>query len=72
MKSFVIPSSHPLISSSHILVNMRKERRRGSVTREYKGDYLDFTYNKLVLGLLTIVGGKEKVLFGRDMDHGSC
>jgi hypothetical protein len=41
----------------------RKERRRASIDRDYKGDYLDFTYNQLVSGLLQVAGPKEKVLF---------
>src|SRR4051812_41428609 len=45
------------------VVNGRKERRRGSLNREYKGDYLGFLYNKLVIGLLSQSGVKEKLLF---------
>jgi len=45
------------------LVKGRKGRRRGSVDREYRGDYLDFSYNKLASGLLSMVGDKEKILF---------
>ncbi len=45
------------------LVNNRKERRRASVARDYKGDYLDFAYNKLVVGLLGATGTRERLLF---------
>lgn len=45
------------------VVNGKKERRRASVARDYKGDYLDFAYNKLVVGLLGATGTREKLLF---------
>ncbi len=45
------------------LVNGRKERRRASVARDYKGDYLDFAYNKLVVGLMGATGTREKLMF---------
>lgn len=41
----------------------KKERRRASVSREYRGDYLDFRYNKLVQGLLLSNGSREDILF---------
>lgn len=44
-------------------MNGKKERRRASVARDYKGDYLDFAYNKLVVGLLGATGTREKLLF---------
>lgn len=53
-----------LRADAYDLVNTRKQRRRASVTREYKGDYVDFAYNKTVCATIQLSsGGREKVLF---------
>lgn len=44
-------------------VNMKKERRRGTITGDYKGDNLNAGYDKMVNSLITMNGPKEKVLF---------
>jgi len=49
------------------LVNGKKERRRGSISRDYKGDYVDFSYNKMVSALLSQGAEKERVLFADRM-----
>mmetsp|Transcript_4423 Transcript_4423/g.6614 ORF Transcript_4423/g.6614 Transcript_4423/m.6614 type:complete len:1127 (-) Transcript_4423:97-3477(-) len=41
----------------------KKERRRQSIKREYRGDYLDFRYNQLVQGLVRANGKREEILF---------
>mmetsp|Transcript_13928 Transcript_13928/g.34013 ORF Transcript_13928/g.34013 Transcript_13928/m.34013 type:complete len:1221 (+) Transcript_13928:174-3836(+) len=45
------------------IVAGKKERRSASVSREYRGDYLDFRYNGLVQGLISQSGPKESILF---------
>jgi len=48
--------SLPVALMVHCLLQVvnRKERRRNSISTEYRGDYLNFTYNNLVNGLLQV------------------
>lgn len=50
-------------ADSYDVVKGRKERRSNSITRMYTGDYLDFSYNPVVKGLLMLEGSEEKVIF---------
>jgi myosin-1 len=50
-------------SNCHEVVKGRKERRRNSINREYTGDYLDFTYNPIVKGILQMGNVDEKISF---------
>lgn len=45
------------------LVNGRKERRRNSVSREYLGDYLNFSLNPVVKNLISLSQSNETILF---------
>lgn len=55
-------ASAVLRSNAYELVNGRKERRRGSVSTRYQGDYISAARNKLIQGLLVMNGPKEKLL----------
>jgi len=50
-------------SNAYELVNGRKERRRGSVSVPYHGDYINAYSNKLIQSLLVMSGAREKLLF---------
>lgn len=52
-----------LRADAYDMVNGRKQRRKNSISRDYKGDYVDFSYNKTVTALLSQDGAKEKVIF---------
>ena len=57
-------------SNAYEMVNGRKERRRGSVSTRYQGDYIHASRNKLIQGLLSMNGGvREKLLFADRAKH---
>jgi hypothetical protein len=51
------------------LINGRKERRRGSVSARYQGDYISAYSNKLLQSLLSSTGSREKLLFADRAKH---
>lgn len=50
-------------ADTHDTLGGRKERRRGSIDSLYRGDYLNFTYDKMIIGLLSTAATREKLLF---------
>jgi myosin-1 len=52
-----------LKSNCHQVVKDRKERRRNSINKDYKGDYMDFSFNPIVKAVLQSSSVDEKLLF---------